>query len=216
VCAKSLAASESTVGQVNGLGIRTSSLVPFALSQSIQAPKSNPPTALPFKCPCAPAEGLSFPIFVALVRPAPATTAMRFCLSANQQPASGCGRKPSSDSPPLHRPWSRCKRGRNSVPTTRTDMSNVTSRGNYISSSYGADRPCEHLNSCDIIIDIILQEHEHSVVYTSLLPVPCDAIYPPAIEHPPSVCVRDRQHKGPSHQIPGIAVSQHPSISQTP
>jgi hypothetical protein len=142
VCAKSLAASESTVGQVNGLGIRTSSLVPFALSQSIQAPKSNPPTALPFKCPCAPAEGLSFPIFVALVRPAPATTAMRFCLSANQQPASDCGRKPSSDSPPLHRPWSRCKRGRNSVPTTRTDMSNVTSRGNYISSSYGADRPC--------------------------------------------------------------------------
>jgi hypothetical protein len=42
----------------------------------------------------------------------------------------------------------------NSTPTSRTD---VTSRGHYsmLAVSAGADRPCEHLNSCDIIIIII-------------------------------------------------------------
>jgi hypothetical protein len=72
--------------------------------------------------------------------------------------------KPSSGSPPLHRPWSRSERGRNSTPTSRT---NVTSRGNYMlacllaSNAVSADRPCEHLNSCDIIIIIAHHHHRH-------------------------------------------------------
>ena len=93
----------------------------------------------------------------------------------------------------------------------------VTSRGNYISSYLVPVRPCEHLNSCDIIIiiiDIILPRARTPCgLYLSARAM---RFSPPVIEHPPSVCVCVLETQGERDQIPGIAVSQHPSISQSP
>jgi hypothetical protein len=162
------------------------------------------------KCPCA------FSIFLTLVRPAPAT-AMRFSLSAVQQPPSIVAASPRRTRRRWHRPWSISKRGRKSPPTTRTDVycpCNFAWELHMMIVPIGRAR---HLDSCDIIIiiiiivDIILQEHEHSMIYTSL-PVPCDFLHPRSSI--PHLCVLDTDSEG--DQIPGIAVSQHPSISQKP
>jgi hypothetical protein len=62
-----------------------------------------------------------------------------------------------------------------------------------------------------IIIDIILQEHEHSVVYT--LSARAMRFLRPRSSIP-HLCVLETDNEG--GQIPGIAVSQHPSISRSP
>jgi hypothetical protein len=62
-----------------------------------------------------------------------------------------------------------------------------------------------------IIIDIILQEHEHSVVYT-LSARAMRFLHPRSSI--PHLCVLETDNQG--DQIPGIAVSQHPSISRSP
>jgi hypothetical protein len=62
-----------------------------------------------------------------------------------------------------------------------------------------------------IIIDIILQEHEHSVVYT--LSARAMRFLRPRSSIP-HLCVLETDNE--RDQIPGIAVSQHPSISRSP
>jgi hypothetical protein len=124
------------------------------------------------------------------------------------------GRKPSSDSPPLASPMVQIQ-----------TWSKVTSNHSYrlcpcnfawalhlmIVSS--ADRPCA-------TFEFLRHHHHHHhhhrrhhpsrarTLYDLYL-CPCHAISPPTIEHPPSVCVRHRQRRGPNTRDCCITTSQH-------
>jgi len=209
VCAKSLAASPRSV---KSPGWASGQARLFRLHCRNKSKRQTLTHSLPChpKCPCA------FSIFLTLVRPAPAT-AMRFSLSAVQQPSSIVVASPRRTRRRWHRPWSRSKRGRKSPPTTRTDVycpCNFAWELHMMIVPIGRAR---HLDSCDIIIiiivDIILQEHEHSMIYTSL-PVPCDFLHPRSSI--PHLCVLDTDSFAKGTKYPGLLYHNIPAFHKSP